>query len=457
MGLGQALSTSRNALHSTADQLGNVSRNIAGANDHNYVRRLTKTHLDVFGGAYNTIERMGSSTLLANYLSKSSLAMGKSAYADGLTRLNSIYSSEEFSGSPSNLLTEFQKALQNFANDPAQRIQADAAVSKGASLANALNRGSEEVAKLRSDAEDDIKNSVEKVNNLLHQLEGVEKQIKMTKDKDQVCFSYMDKRDEILKELSQEITITVNTRPDGSIAVYAAEGVTLFDRVPHSLKFQKTANLGSNNPGNLVTVDGLPLTHSTFVSPDGGGRIGSLLKLRDDVTVRYQKQLDGIAKSLMDIFKGDDKHPALFIVNKDAHGAEKNLAAYIQVNPEVFAEKDGNGLLLGDAKRIQGFVDAFDKKRTFDKESGLDEETSLTEYAQASSGWLSNKYQDAQKSAEYSVTMFNHISESLSNATGVNKDDELAVMLQLEQSYGASAKIVTAVSKMMDDLMNAIR
>jgi len=58
---------------------------------------------------------------------------------------------------------------------------------------------------------------------------------------------------------------------------------------------------------------------------------------------------------------------------------------------------------------------------------------------------------------EYKSTMFSRAGEALSNETGVNTDDEMALMLQLEQTYSATARIITTVGKMLDDLMSAVR
>ncbi|MBB1248748.1 flagellar basal body rod C-terminal domain-containing protein [Rhizobium sp. G21] len=48
------------------------------------------------------------------------------------------------------------------------------------------------------------------------------------------------------------------------------------------------------------------------------------------------------------------------------------------------------------------------------------------------------------------------ITESLSNTTGVSLDEEMSLMLDLEQSYKASSKLVTAVDTMIQTLLDAV-
>ena len=47
--------------------------------------------------------------------------------------------------------------------------------------------------------------------------------------------------------------------------------------------------------------------------------------------------------------------------------------------------------------------------------------------------------------------------EALSNATGVNVDMEMSLLLDLEHSYEASARLIKAVDDMLSSLLVAVR
>lgn len=53
--------------------------------------------------------------------------------------------------------------------------------------------------------------------------------------------------------------------------------------------------------------------------------------------------------------------------------------------------------------------------------------------------------------------MLDSASTALSNTTGVNRDEEVASMLQLEKSYAASAKLIATVNAMIQSLLDAVR
>jgi flagellar hook-associated protein 1 FlgK len=46
--------------------------------------------------------------------------------------------------------------------------------------------------------------------------------------------------------------------------------------------------------------------------------------------------------------------------------------------------------------------------------------------------------------------------EALSNATGVNIDEEMTIMLELERSYQASAKLIATVDSLFASLLQAV-
>ncbi|TIU54803.1 MAG: flagellar hook-associated protein FlgK, partial [Mesorhizobium sp.] len=46
--------------------------------------------------------------------------------------------------------------------------------------------------------------------------------------------------------------------------------------------------------------------------------------------------------------------------------------------------------------------------------------------------------------------------EALSNDTGVNVDQEMSLLLDLEHTYQASARMMKTVDDMLDALMNAV-
>lgn len=452
MALGSALAVARNSLKVTSGQMNVVSQNIAGARDPDYVRRTNYTHARLYSGVYATVRREGNPDLLASHLNKTSEAVASNVIASGVTQLSDIYATDDFARSPARLLTEFRDSLQTWYNQFDQAGPGDDAISRAKELASSLNEGSQAIAQQRREADQDIKASVDRINDLLQRFREVDRMVTGAtgRGQDLDAYSYMDERDALVKQLSEEIGINTVTHNDGSMTIYGMDGSTLYDKEPRLVTFSPSTVLPAGAEGAAVYIDGVPLTHSSFRNPNGSGTLGGLLKVRDDIAPQYQKQLDEIAAALLDGF------PEIFEDNVPGSG-NIDLAGRLSVKAELDFEKGGSAAAIGSRDKVLELVNAFDKTRDYDGSTGISGSLTLLKYADSSLAWVENRRKDAVGQAQYSETMYMRSAETLSNETGVNTDDELALMLQLEQSYSATAKIINAVGKMMDDLMAVIR
>ncbi len=58
---------------------------------------------------------------------------------------------------------------------------------------------------------------------------------------------------------------------------------------------------------------------------------------------------------------------------------------------------------------------------------------------------------------EYRETLYQRSSEALSKATGVNLDEEMTLLLEIERSYQTSSKLISVLDSMFSALVGAIR
>ena len=153
------------------------------------------------------------------------------------------------------------------------------------------------------------------------------------------------------------------------------------------------------------------------------------------------------------------------------------LAARLRVNAAVDPQRGGDVALLRDggiagadyrsnpaatgstafAGRLRTLASVLTADRAFDGATDLPTRGSLQDYATASVGWLAARRQAATTESNYQSTLLARASDAYSSATGVNTDDETAATLALEQSYTASAKLLTLVNDLLKTLMDAVR
>ncbi|MCX7900102.1 MAG: flagellar hook-associated protein FlgK, partial [Methylocystis sp.] len=70
--------------------------------------------------------------------------------------------------------------------------------------------------------------------------------------------------------------------------------------------------------------------------------------------------------------------------------------------------------------------------------------------------WFGAQRQQADNVTTYQNALVSQTAQALSNATGVNVDDQMSQMLALENSYQASAKLLETVNAMFSALFAAV-
>jgi flagellar hook-associated protein 1 len=82
---------------------------------------------------------------------------------------------------------------------------------------------------------------------------------------------------------------------------------------------------------------------------------------------------------------------------------------------------------------------------------------SLIDFAGSSVSWLEAQRKSTNDEATYSQTLLERSAEALSNVSGVNMDDEMSFMLQVERTFSASSKLIATIDEMLKDLLAAVR
>jgi len=270
------------------------------------------------------------------------------------------------------------------------------------------------------------------------------------------------------------------------LVIYTDSGATLFETSPRAVSFQSSPALDASTAGKSVFVDGVAVTGSSATMPIQSGRIAGLTELRDTVTVTYQSQLDEIARGLVTAFAETDQTggsaPAAAGLFKVSAGVSTipsaltpGLAGTITVNALADPGQGGTTDLLRDGgfngaayqsnttgaasfrTRLQEQSDALGLARTYDGTTSLASNVNLTKFATSSVSWLQGLRQAVSGSVDSEKAVLSQASNALSNATGINLDQEYANQLELERSYQASSKLISVVNQLFDSLFAMIR
>lgn len=472
MNLSVALSSAQSALSATSTQTSIIARNISGAADPGYSRKMGLTSSMGFGGVkVVSVGRAADTALHARMLEATSGSAAQQALLKGYETLSRTVDDPQLNQSVSASLGKLTDAMQMQAESPGDPVLGAATLSAAYDLTRTLNDAAQTTQRARAEADAAMADSVDRINDLLTRFESTNRAIVVGTQSGTDVSDELDTRDRILTELSEEVGISTITRAGNDMVIYTDSGVTLFEKSARTISFDRTFAYDAGTTGAAVFADGVPLTGAGASMGIKSGALFGHATLRDEVAPQYQLQLDEIARGLIHAFSEPDPgdpDPGLFI---DLGPAGAGLAARIAVNPAIDPAQGGNleairdGVTVnfnpdGDAAfsdRIHAMLDALNAPQGFDPATGVNPNTTLSRFASSSVSWLEAGRQQVSQEASFRDTMLERTRESLSNVTGVNLDEELALMMELERSYGASARIISTVDNMLQSLLAATR
>lgn len=464
MSLSSVLNTAQSSLTNTSRQTNVVSRNITNAYNTDYTRRQAVLASTAPGARVVSITRAADAALMRQNADALSVWHAQNTLMTGFERLSLSVNGIDNATSPAMRMGELQTALQTYSASPGDRSLAVNVVNSAGDIVRALGGGTQAIQQLRTDADVEIKQSVDKLNSLLADLEKINTDVITATRLGRDASESLDLRDGIVKQISELVPVTTQLRGDSDMVIFTKDGVTLFETVARKATFEPSPLLLAGQPGKQVYIDGVPLAAGQGGDTDASGSIAGLLQLRDSVAPQMQSQLDALANALVEQFRQGTGDDGLFTW---ADPAGELRASTIVVNDlyktDPTAVRDGTtGTLNPDGNsgftdEITRLMDAFDADRTFAADGGIEGATTLSTYASASISWLENLRQLSSTATEKKSATLARTSEALSNKTGVNIDDELAKLLELEQSYAASAKLMQVANDMLSTLMATVR
>ncbi len=489
MTLTSALRTATNSLAASARQVSVISKNISSVGDENYVRRDAVVSSGLYGSVSVDVQRRVNQSVYDASISSIASSVSADVIASGFDRISALLGNDNFSLSPASLLEDLKSAVELAASSASNNSSLSSMIEQARTVATSLNSFSSEVSSMRTSADKGVASGVEKINSLLTQLKTINDEVVSGSRIGLDVLDSIDSRDRILRELSEEIGIKVIPREHNDITVLTDSGLTMFEKTPRSVTFQATPVYGPGTTGNALIIDGVVASGPNARLPLQTGKIVGNLELRDNILVQEQRQLDEIARSLIELFAEEDqsaggvkpKTAGLFTwtggPTVPASGVlEQGIALSITVNPLVDPQSGGDLTLVRDggingdpdytynstggsgfSDRLLQLASAFNTSVNFDSQAGIPTSQSPLNYARSSLDWLNGSRQSAINNKEYMNELTTRFTTVLQSETGPSLDFEMSRLLEVERGYQASAKLMSIVDSLFSTLMSTVR
>lgn len=486
MSLLSSLSVAKNSLVSTSAQTQMHSNNILGAGDPNFNRRLGLIDGNLITGQSLTIVRATNEAVHAQYLNANAAASSAFQTDELVNLLRPILNDPDDEAVISSQINALKNELISLSASPRNPLNASIVFDRAQSIVGDLNQSAERVRDLERQVVARTKGAADKINTELHDLARVESMIAKAMPGQNEAAGYYDSRDRILENLSNLIGIRTNIGVDGALSVYTDSNVVLFDKVPRLASVSIASLSGIQIP--VVSIDGVDVTSSNSRMAVMSGEISALTKFQAEILIPVATQVDEIARGLIEAFADYDRTgdpanpriPGLFVsaipLTLPMGSHVPGLAAALRVNPNVGPLAGGailfrDGMLgnpansgynhndfgqAGFSARIEELTQAIDIPQAFDVLSQLAGNQSLLSFSNSSIGWLNEVAMHANQEKTEKLTMSGHIAAALNADTGVNLDEEMEKMLEIEHAYHATAKLISRIDQMIQSLLQAI-
>jgi flagellar hook-associated protein 1 FlgK len=462
-----------------------IANNIANASTPGYVQRVLPQSELIAGGVgmgvvAGIVQRLGDAVAA----DAANQAGGAQAYSQRMADVLGSYvkavGQPADSSSLPSMLSAFSQSLTALSATPDSATTQSQSVAAAQNLADTFHNLDSSVSSAREQADQAIASDVATVNSTLDKFAQNEANLQQAAARGDSTAPFEDTRASLLADLSQHLPVKVFESGNNNVIVTTDQGTTLWDATVHKLAFTASPaisaeqslnpNLAEGYIGGLsaVTVGGQPLAMSQT------GSIAANLQLRDVTLPGFSRQLDQLAGNLITTFQQNDPSVAsgqtgVFTVNGAALNptdptAIPGLARKIAVNASLDPAQGGQSWRIrdgaqaaaqgapGDNSTVLGFINAMHQPQSYDTTTGMPSSMALGDGATqaaslqqiALSTWTDRNTTRTQQMQDAQAT--------LSNATGVNVDDELQRLMVVQHTYAASAQVLQAAAKMLDAL-----
>ena len=454
------LGIGKSGLEAAQIQLQVTGNNIANVNTPGYVRReavqadrqgqyLVSARGHIGGGVdVVSITRRYDQFLAKELTSGTSAAGGDAARAEALGGLDSLLADPE--NGIGAAIDDLRGAFADLANQPADPSAREVVLRRADTLADRFRSTAGALSMMASDTDARIADSVGVVNGQLEAIARINRDIAANGSLDGFSPDLLDQREQLINQVAASLKVSTVAQEDGTLSVFAAGGQTLVLGARASRLVTEPDPLDASRL--QVGIEQGASTMRLDASDLSAGELSGLLRFRDDDLAATRVRLDALATGLATAYN-DGQSAGL----DAAGGAGAPLFVATSAADITRALVDGAGLAtalapsnepasdnrnalemvkLGDAKLVDGmrFTDAF----------------------AAMLGDVGARTANAQTASATSARLLADSKAAFTSSAGVNLDEEAAKLLQYQQAYQASAKVISTAQTLFDSLLAAV-
>jgi flagellar hook-associated protein 1 FlgK len=483
MSITSALGSALTGLSATSRQAEILSSNVANATTPGYARREVGLAAAVLAGSGQGVSITGitrnvDSQLLGDRRLAAAGDGDRSLRAEFLKQVEQALGTPDSAGSLAARIAAFDQALLEASGRPEQPARLQAIASTATNLIGGLVAATDDIQTARATADRRIAEEVGKLNSTFAQLQEINVEMRSFSGTGRDVSALLDERQRLVDTISAIVPLREVPRDRGQIALFTTGGATLlegsatvFGFTPtHTVTPEMTQALGGLSG---ITINGKPFDTAGPASPILGGTLGGLFALRDELAVAAQGKLDAVARDLVERFSDAGLDPTLLpgapglftdagaaFFPADEIGLAGRLRLNVAADPDqggaLFRLRDGLGALAegppGNGALLSALHGALSATRPLASTGFVAGNRSFAALGSDLMSDSSALRLAAEAERSFSSARLTALSD-LEAQNGIDTDQEMQTLLVIEKNYAANAKVIQAVSDMIDTLI----
>lgn len=306
----------------------------------------------------------------------------------------------------SSSLNSFFNSWSELSKDPQSSGVKSVVIENGKYLSNSINSAFKRLESLEEGLDKQSEYIMDEVNSMLSQLDKLEKNIKIIQGSGKSPNDFLDKRDQLLDNLSFKLNINDKDVKATLKKAYDANGkVTLDD----------------------LTKSGVKIS----------GELEGALSMKEEIN-KYKDGLKQLANTItsnvnkaagQDIFKAKDGE--LISINPEMLQEPEKINVTADIALKVYELKSEKVNINGKDMTINTFYNSM-----------------IQNLGQSSAAVIRDESNQSK--------LLENIDSSRSSVSGVSLDEEMISLVQLQHTYSANAKVMSTIDSLLDVVVNGL-
>lgn len=425
-----------------------TSHNIANTNNPNFTRQrivFSSDFTNVSAGiVWGNGVKIGDVVRYKDHFVENQTRVFNSKYNDNRRQSELISNIEKLFAEPTelglgNMISKFFNSFSELASSPTSNPLRTAVLNTATNMATKVNSLNNSLNDVKRNIKSEFEEKVKLVNNLLSQINQVNKDLKINQSKKMSVNDLLDHRDSLLKELSKLVNINITTASDNTISV--SVGGSFAVDTYHLTEFEMVEENGYLSMKMKGGTNPVILTD---------GEMNALSNVFTSKVTSYQQKLDRIVNTI--VTEVNKIHTTGF---SRTNPPQTNLNFFepyrdgvlrinelLLKNPNYISISSDGTLGNGDlALRISEIVD-----------QKLIDNSTIMEYYSTLINEIGNDGLLNKNLTEANQLVLDQLEQQREVTSGVSLDEEMTNVLQFQRSYEASAKLI----KVSDELLKTI-